>query len=186
MRKKSNIKKWIVGVVLMLTTFVGVGQRFGLMSNIWMKTNLSATTIYTDSLLKYRNPNKDDFYIFNVGIKKDSVSPKNVTYFIFACSNYAFDNPMFAFGMGKCADSAKYITPYGDCKLFELYTFNGRYVDGKDTFPYVECKVSKELLEAFKGGKIKNVSIYHTWNREDHSDPVIKCGNYFKDFVTRN
>jgi len=185
MKKMTNMKKWIVGVVLMLTTIVGIGQEVNKVRFVWTEGSKTITTVYNpDNVLKYRNPNLADSYIFDIGIKKDSISPKEVNYSVYASSNQVFDNPMFAFGMGKGGDP-KYITPYGDCKFFELITFNGESTSGKDTFPYIECKVSRELLELFKADKIKTVSIYHTWNKEDHGDPIIKCGTYFKDFIAK-
>lgn len=183
MKKEKNIRK--LGLLMMLTIFsLGVvGQDSSRVLSTWVKKGETVTAVYNpQNVLKYRN--SIDPYIFDVGIIKDSISPKSISYRIYATSNFIFDNPYFAFGIeGKA--KATLITPYGDYKMFETPTYRGLSVNGTDTFPYVECQVSKELLKLFNEGKIKNISIYHTWNKEDHGDPIIKCGNYFKDFVTK-
>ena len=181
MKKMTNMKKWIVGVVLMLTTIVGVGQEDCISREIWYKDGKKITSIYNPcQVLEYRNPG--DVLAYNVGIYEDSLGESKKKYRVYISTNCELDNPYIALGIDE---NKKYITPDG-YKILITPSIRKTIINNEgDPIPYMEFEVSKEVLALFKEGKVKDFTIYHTWNRDNHKDPVIKCGNYFKDFIAK-
>ena len=171
MRKKSNIKKWIVGVVFMLTTFVGICQEARIVQIDCVKrvhryeAAPSITTIYPCGYLRYSD--SMDLYAYDISIIVDSVYINTKTYRMYVTANGFFDDPELELRTDK----------------EELFRFQPIYIN--NARDYFEVTIPSEVIPKIRSGEITLVTVHHKWTRADYLNPPIRCGDFLKDFIAK-
>ena len=169
MIKMKNMKKWIVGVVLLLTTVVGVGQNDCVSRTHRYSEAPSITTIYPCNSLVYER--KHDIHSYNVAILCDSIYRTTKTYKIYAEIKGAMGYPQFELYLVN-GDTLRinpdYVTPH------------------HSAVSYMEATLEEDVLEKIRKGRVRDIAIWHqeTWGPGEPF--AIKCGTFFQDFVTKH
>lgn len=169
MKKMKNMKNWIVGVILMLITFEGVGQVDCVSRTHRFSEAPSITTIYPCNSLTYKK--EHDIYTYNVAILCDSIYLTTKTYKIYAEINEGMGYPQF-----------------------ELYLTNGDtlriYPDYQTPYPsaasYIEATLAEDVLIKIRTGRVRDIAIWHQEAWGPSAPTPIRCGTFFQDFIAKH